>query len=222
MYLNKCNAIYTWALYVIYLIYLNLDLKLNLFIFFIAAALIDAQYQIFFMKKLWVNTIPGKDENADEIFYYHQELPKYLRGYHKCTTADAVTLAAYIYRAKFEDDISFLQTDSRMVKDFVPQYLFKSQSSSAWKKSVIAAYNLNNSMSASDAKANFLKHIYPWPTFGSAFFEVKQTTEPKYPEYIVIAINKNGVNIIHPITRVSLVYCMQFFDYDNLFSVFRK
>lgn len=172
------------------------------------------------MKKLWVNTIPCKDENADDIFYYHQELPKYLRGYHKCTKADAVTLAAYIYRAKFEGDISHLQTDSRMVKDLVPQYLLKSQSSSDWKKNIIAAYNSNNIMNASDAKVNFLKHIYLWPTFGSAFFEVKQTTEPKYPEYVVIAINKNGVNIIHPITRVSLVYCMKLLNSKSFYFLF--
>lgn len=59
-------------------------------------------------------------------------------------------------------------------------------------------------MSAEDAKITFLKIIYRWPTFGSAFFEVKQTTEPNYPELLLIAINKHGISLIHPQTKVCI------------------
>lgn len=57
-------------------------------------------------------------------------------------------------------------------------------------------------MSVENAKKNFLKMIYKWPTFGSAFFEVKQITELDSPEHVFIAINKNGVSLIDPQTKV--------------------
>ena len=58
-------------------------------------------------------------------------------------------------------------------------------------------------MSPEDAKINFLKMIHRWPTFGSAFFEVKQTTlDQSYPELLLIAINRHGVSLIHPQRKV--------------------
>jgi len=61
------------------------------------------------MKKLWTSLIPGKDLNADLIFHYHQELPKLLRGYHKCSQGEAARLAALIYRVKYGEQKAGLQ-----------------------------------------------------------------------------------------------------------------
>jgi myosin-7 len=71
-----------------------------------------------------------------------------------------------------------------------------------WKKEIAKAYNQDTGLSVEDAKVAFLKVIYRWPTFGSAFFEVKQTTDPNYPELMLVAINKQGVSLIHPQTKV--------------------
>ncbi|KAM3615690.1 uncharacterized protein V6R79_006253 [Siganus canaliculatus] len=158
-------------------------------------------YQVFFMKKLWTNTVPGKDSFADSIFHFYQELPKYLRGYHKCSREEVFQLAALIYRVKFEDDKSHFPTIPKMLRELVPQDLIRQMSPDDWKRSVVAYFNKQAGKSREEAKLMFLKTIYKWPTFGSAFFEVKQTTEPNFPEILLIAINKHGVSLIDPKTK---------------------
>ena len=64
-------------------------------------------------------------------------------------------------------------------------------------------YQFSLGMSPEDAKITFLKIVYRWPTFGSAFFEVKQASDKSYPELMLIAINKHGVSLIHPQTKVT-------------------
>jgi len=162
-------------------------------------------YQVFFMKKLWTNTIPGKDRNADIIFHFHQELPKLLRGYHQCTRDEAAILAALIYRVKFGENKSELSNVTQMLRELVPTDLIKSSSAADWKREIVKSYNSDSGISPEDAKIAFLKIIYRWPTFGSAFFEVKQTTDPNYPELLLVAINKQGVSLIHPQTKDVLV-----------------
>ncbi|KAG7311722.1 hypothetical protein JYU34_002775 [Plutella xylostella] len=170
-----------------------------------APAQINMNYQIFFMKKLWINTIPGRDKNADEIFYFPQELPKYLRGYHKTSKTDLIELAALIYRARYGSDQSLLSQIPQMLDELIPPDMIKIQSNSQWKSAISAAYAKHGIISEHEAKEQFLKKIYQLPTFGTAFFEVKQTSDPTYPELVVVGINKNGVSIIHPQSRDVLV-----------------
>ncbi|XP_057671586.1 myosin-VIIa-like isoform X1 [Diorhabda carinulata] len=166
-----------------------------------SAIQVQAQYQVFFMKKLWVGTVPEKDYYADQIFHYHQEVPKYLKGYHKCNKQDAVKLAALILRARFEDNNSeATSTLQHNIKDLIPADIVKAASTSDWRKNILNEYKLSK-LTAEQAKTEFLKITYKWPTFGSAFFEVKQTSDPSYPDVIIIAINRKGVNIIHPLTK---------------------
>ncbi|XP_066501283.1 unconventional myosin-VIIa isoform X2 [Hoplias malabaricus] len=156
-------------------------------------------YQVYFMKKLWTNTVPGKDSMADSIFHYHQELPKYLRGYHKCTVDEVFQLAALIYRVKFEEDKSQFINIPKILKELVPQDQIRQLSPDDWKRSIVACFNKHAGKAQEEAKLMFLKIVYKWPTFGSAFFE--QVTDPNFPEILLIAINKHGVSLIDPKTK---------------------
>lgn len=151
-----------------------------------------------------MNTVPGRAPNTDQIFHYYQELPKYLKGYHKCTKQDVIKLAALILRVRYYDNTLDVQNvlSQHGVKDIIPVDMVRAAPTNEWKKTIFTEYR-NIQLSVEDARTAFLKTIYQWPTFGSTFFEVKQTTEPTYPEIILMAINRHGVNIIHPLTKVS-------------------
>ncbi|XP_077009590.1 unconventional myosin-VIIb [Tamandua tetradactyla] len=158
-------------------------------------------YQVYFMRKLWLHVVPGRDVNADAILHYHQELPKYLRGFHKCSREDAVHLASLIYRARFDSDRSQLANVPKILRELVPADLTRLMSAEEWRKSILVAYDKHTSKTVDEAKVAFLKWICRWPTFGSAFFEVKQTSEPSYPEIVLVAINCHGVLLIHRKTK---------------------
>ncbi|NXC88659.1 MYO7A protein, partial [Cercotrichas coryphoeus] len=168
-------------------------------------AALSVAYEVYFMRKLWLNVTPGRDLKADTIFHYHQELPKYLRGYHKCSKDEAVQLAGLIYKARFNNDRTQLAAIPKILKELVPDNLLRAVSPDEWKKSIMAAYSKHEGKTVDEAKIAFLKMIHRWPTFGSAFFEVKQASEPNFPEIVLIAINKQGVSLIHQKTKDILV-----------------
>uniref|UniRef100_A0A4W5M294 FERM domain-containing protein n=1 Tax=Hucho hucho TaxID=62062 RepID=A0A4W5M294_9TELE len=161
----------------------------------------NMSYLVFFMRKLWFNVSPGRDLEADLIFHYPQELPKYLRGYHLCTKEDMVNIGALLFRVKSNNDKSQLIMISKMLKDLVPNDMLKAMSATEWQKNIVAAYNKQPGMTVEEAILAFLKVVCRWPTFGCAFFEVKQTSDPNFPDIVRIAISKQGVAIIHPKTK---------------------
>lgn len=69
-----------------------------------------------------------------KILLYLQELPKYLRGYHKCPKEDLNQLAALIYRVKYEEDKSYFHNISKILKDLVPQDQIRYLSPDDWKR----------------------------------------------------------------------------------------
>uniref|UniRef100_A0A4W4E2S9 Myosin VIIAb n=1 Tax=Electrophorus electricus TaxID=8005 RepID=A0A4W4E2S9_ELEEL len=162
-------------------------------------------YHVYFMKKLWTSTVPGQDPMADSIFHYYQELPKYIHGYHLCSREEVFQLAALIYRIMFEEDKSQFITIPKLLKELVPQDMLGQLSADDWKRSIMVHFNRHAGKTREDAKLMFLKIIYKWPTFGSAFFEVKQVTDPNFPEILLIAINKHGVSLIDPRTKDILI-----------------
>ncbi|XP_058123713.1 myosin-VIIa-like isoform X2 [Anopheles ziemanni] len=164
---------------------------------------IQCEYQLFFMKKLWINVVPGRDSNADDIFHFHQEVPKLLQGYYQLTKEQAVELAAYIFWAQFE--VSDLALLSKTFNHFFPMLVAKDverfQKLDHWKRDIIAKVDATKGISVSDAKVAFLKIVQQFPMFGSTFFVVKQATDPNLPPTLLVAINRLGFHLIEPHTK---------------------
>ena len=127
---------------------------------------------------------------------------------------------------------------SQILRELVPMDMLRAYTPDDWRKAITSHYAHHKSRAPVDAKTNFLKYISKWPTFGSAFFEVKvricvyvslcaclymlhslflslplspslslpqQTTEPKFPDVLLIAINKQGVMLINPYNKVTYI-----------------
>uniref|UniRef100_A0A8C4ZSU1 Myosin VIIBa n=1 Tax=Gadus morhua TaxID=8049 RepID=A0A8C4ZSU1_GADMO len=162
---------------------------------------VSVSYMVFFMRKLWYNVIPGRDLEADLIFHYPQELPKYMRGYHVVTKEEMVHIGALLFRIKTGGDSKQLAVLPKLLKEILPADQIKAFSENEWKKTISAAYNKQAEMTSEEAMLEFLKAVYRWQTFGAAFFDVKQTSDRTFPDIVRIAISKTGVAIIHPKTK---------------------
>ncbi|XP_011484715.1 unconventional myosin-VIIa [Oryzias latipes] len=160
---------------------------------------------VIFKRKLWFNVMPGKDLVADLTFHFPQAMPKYLRGYHNCTKEEMFNLGGLLFRALVDSDRSQFVMIPRMLKDLVPADQISTMSPEEWKKNIIASYNKQSGITVQEAKVAFLQSISSWPTFGSAFFEVKQTCDNSYPSPLWIAISKQGVSLIDPVSKELLM-----------------
>lgn len=72
--------------------------------------------------------------HACDLLRLWQELPKYLRGYHKCTREEVLQLGALIYRVKFEEDKSYFPSIPKLLRELVPQDLIRQISPDDWKR----------------------------------------------------------------------------------------
>lgn len=49
-----------------------------------------------------------------------------------------------------------------MLRELIPSDIMKMQSTSEWKRSIVASYNQDGGMTSEDAKVAFLKIVYRW------------------------------------------------------------
>ncbi|XP_046806985.1 myosin-VIIa isoform X1 [Lucilia cuprina] len=171
-------------------------------------------YQLYFMKKLWLNTTPGKDRNADVIFHYPQEVPKYLAGYYKINKELALQLSSLIYVNEYGQNFIPLQKPHEILKLILPDDILPIMKSQEWKTHLVNRVKdlLLSGVEGAAAKEKFLMLLAEQEMFGSTFFVAKQTNDDSMPELIYLAINRKGFHIIDPLTKNTL----QSYGYSEL------
>ena len=110
-----------------------------------------------------------------------------------------------MYRSYHGKSKDLLLTSPQILNEILPFDLIKEQKYKDWIKQIEKAFNKQSKLDRDEAMIEFLKETFKLPTFGSTFFEVKQTTDQNYPELVLVAINKNGVSLIHRQTKDILV-----------------
>ena len=107
-----------------------------------------------------------------------------------------------VYRAAYGQSKQVLTTSPQVLNDILPFDLIKLQKPKDWIKQIEKCYSKHSKLEQNDAKTEFLRETSKLPTFGSTFFEVKQSTDQNYPELLLVAINKNGVSLVDRQTKV--------------------
>ena len=163
-----------------------------------------SSYQLYFMKKLWLNMTPGRDPNADDIFHYPQEVPKYLASYYKISKEMAVKLSSLIYVIEYGQNYVPLKKPHDTLKLILPDDVLPLMKSQEWKTHIVQQVNefISNGMHGHTAKEKFLMSLAEQEMFGSTFFVAKQTNDDTLPELIYLAINRKGFHILDPLTKV--------------------
>ncbi|XP_073821476.1 myosin-VIIa-like [Musca autumnalis] len=163
-------------------------------------------YLLYFMKKLWLSTATGKDANADVIFHFPQEVPKYLAGYYNISKDQAVTLASLIFIAEYGQNIAPLQRPNEVLPYILPEEFIKQRKSQDWKSQIIAQIKEFQDMGLDETAAaqKFLSILAEHQQmFGSTFFVVQQSNDDSLPPTILLAINRKGFHVIDPVTKVN-------------------
>ena len=107
-----------------------------------------------------------------------------------------------VYRASYGKSKEMLTNSPQVLNEILPFDIIKGQKYKDWIKQIEKCFNKHSKLDRDDAKTEFLKETFKLPTFGSTFFEVKQTTDQNYPELVLVAINKTGLSLIHRQTKV--------------------
>ncbi|KAL5112725.1 hypothetical protein TcWFU_008437 [Taenia crassiceps] len=124
---------------------------------------------LYFMRKLWLNFVPGKCVIEDRLINFPQTMRNFLRGYYKCSLEQTLELGTLILIWQTEGSPG----SQTSLDQILPKNVLSCVTDAQWTSKMKSMVNASRRLSSKDVPLNFLTSLQKVPTFGSSFFHVQ-------------------------------------------------
>uniref|UniRef100_A0A5K3ER39 Myosin motor domain-containing protein n=1 Tax=Mesocestoides corti TaxID=53468 RepID=A0A5K3ER39_MESCO len=144
---------------------------------------------LYFMRKLWLNFIPGQDPIEDRQINFPQAMKNFLSGYYQCSPEQALELSTLIFIWHSEE----FPNSQISLNKLLPKNMLSNVTEAQWISKLTAVVNANRRLSRNDIPANFLACLSKVSTFGSSFFHVMPNSST---DTCLMIVNSSSVSLV--------------------------
>ncbi|KAG7269437.1 hypothetical protein CRUP_032291 [Coryphaenoides rupestris] len=170
---------------------------------------LDSNYSFWFRRVVWTQPLKFDNELCVSM-HYNQVLPDYRKGLLNVLPRGKVSdqqfhqiskLASLQHRAK---DIIFIPSIHEL-SEYIPPPLFGKQPPQQWVTMVTQHMQQVQSLTAHQARAQYLGLVSAFPMFGSSFFYIQSSSSTSLYAPCILAVNQHGLHFLHKDTHEILL-----------------
>ncbi|CAL8330796.1 unnamed protein product [Merluccius merluccius] len=170
---------------------------------------VDSNYSFWFRRVVWTQPLKFDNELCVSM-HYNQVLPDYRKGLLNVLPLGKISdqqfhqiskLASLQHRAK---DIIFIPSIHEL-SEYIPPPLFGKQPPQQWVTMVTQHMQQVQSLSAHQARAQYLGLVSAFPMFGSSFFYIQSSSSTSLYAPCILAVNQHGLHFLHKDTHEILL-----------------
>lgn len=167
-------------------------------------------FTIEFVRKLWLEQ-PLNLSQALQNLIYHQVLKDFLRSslfssneIQPQSLAMIAELIAIAYRVfKGPDQVIEVSRNAEesILRPWIPDIVFSKQSQAEWDSQIAKFYAKSKALADVDARAKFLEVLKNWDLFGSSFFAIRASNDPRFAQGGLLCVDGVGIRVLDWATR---------------------
>lgn len=166
-------------------------------------------FQIEFIRKLWLEQPLNASESLQNLIY-HQIRKEFVKGTllsaQELNAKYMDTLAhliAITFRVSKGPDATFKTGDKESYfKDFIPTIANPKLSAKDWDNKISSELKKMNGKSDVGLRAEFLDVVKGWDLFGSSFFDILASNDPRFSAGGLLCVDGVGVRLLDRKTKV--------------------